>query len=174
MVRDTLSKFQELASSAREVCAFVENIENEEERAWLPLASRNLAVLHAAMEQFNTSEVDYKFFTVPDMDSRFELYCRLKSFFNDCDSYPLEREEMASKVSETGSLADDFTDIYLELKRGLNVLDAAVFDGEEAALKLWQSGFMLHWGQHLVDAQKHLYQLRVQALYSSVPAVRAR
>ncbi len=151
----------------------MDNIEELEEREWLTLVSRSMAELHAAMAQFSFVDTDYKFFTLPDLDARFDLFCRLKLFFNECDSYQFGKSEDAVK-GEEGSLADDFTDIYLELKRGLNVLDAGVFNGEEEVLKLWQSGFMLHWGQHLVDAQRQLYQLRVQALYLSVPAVRAK
>jgi hypothetical protein len=52
----------------------------------------------------------------------------------------------------TGSLADDLTDIYCELKHGLNMFDAE----PELAVKGWVNGFEFHWGQHLTDAQRHL------------------
>jgi hypothetical protein len=58
----------------------------------------------------------------------------------------------------TGSLADDLTDIYFELKRGLNMLDAA---GPDEVAHLWELGFKEHWGQHLVDAERHLYSLKI-------------
>jgi hypothetical protein len=55
----------------------------------------------------------------------------------------------------TGSLADDLTDIYCELKAGLSLLE------EEPSLARdnWRTGYRLHWGQHLVDASRHLYEL---------------
>lgn len=170
---DRLLKFQALTSAVRGFCELVEGIEGLKEQEWLTLVSRSVAELHVSMVQFSFVDTDYKFFTLPDLDARFDLFCRLKLFFNECDNYQFGKSENAVK-GEEGSLADDLTDIYLELKRGLNVLDAGVFNGEEEVLKLWQAGYLLHWGQHLVDAQRQLYQLRVQSLYLSVPAVRAK
>ncbi|CAK0772923.1 hypothetical protein CCP3SC15_4690002 [Gammaproteobacteria bacterium] len=56
----------------------------------------------------------------------------------------------------TGSLADDFTDIYFELKRGLKLLEGG---GTGNALALWKGSFLVHWGQHLVDAERQVYSL---------------
>jgi hypothetical protein len=57
----------------------------------------------------------------------------------------------------SGSLADDLTDIYYELKDGLNRLDRSEDPGR--TLGSWRSGFCKHWGQHVVDAERHLYAL---------------
>jgi hypothetical protein len=167
-------KFKELASSASDFCQLLENIEKLNEGEWLFLVTRSLAQLHSAILQFDSGSIDYRFFTVPDLDDRFEQFFKLKIFFKEHDSYPLEREQASESDRISGSLADDFTDIYFELKRGLKLLDAAVVYGEEEALKLWQSGFILHWGQHLVDAQRQLYRLRTEEIYMVAPDVRAR
>jgi len=60
--------------------------------------------------------------------------------------------------SMSGSLADDLTDIYCELKHGLKLM--RVEPGK--ALDDWRSGYHLHWGQHLLDAERHLYELKSQ------------
>ena len=60
----------------------------------------------------------------------------------------------------TGSLAGDLTDIYFELRRGLNRLEAETASRQEDVLKVWQRGYALHWGERLVDAQRHLLALR--------------
>ncbi|RLA20914.1 MAG: DUF5063 domain-containing protein [Gammaproteobacteria bacterium] len=167
-------KFQALASAANDFCQLIENIKKLEESEWLFPITQSLAQLHATVLQFDSGGIDYRFFTLPDLDDRFELFFSLKLFLKEQDSYPLERDLSTDSVGTTGSLADDFADIYFELKRGLNLLDAGVIHCEEEALKLWQSGFILHWGQHLVDAQRHLYRLRIQEIYLTVPTVRAR
>ena len=74
-------------------------------------------------------------------------------FYND---HP--EDVYADDDHRTGSLADDLTDIYCELKNGLKLVD-----GEpERAMEDWHKGYHLHWGQHLVDAERHLYELRVR------------
>jgi hypothetical protein len=55
----------------------------------------------------------------------------------------------------TGSLADDLTDIYCELKHGLRAFPAK----PARTLETWFLGYDCHWGQHLVDAQRHLATL---------------
>ena len=72
----------------------------------------------------------------------------------------LSRLTAAALVSvfSTGTcLADDLTDIYCELKHGLQRLER----GNDTRLTLgrWRSGFCKHWGQHVVDAERHLYAL---------------
>jgi len=49
----------------------------------------------------------------------------------------------------TGSLADDLTDIYCELKHGLRMVD----DYPELSLGAWQESFTCHWRDHLADAE---------------------
>jgi hypothetical protein len=55
----------------------------------------------------------------------------------------------------TGSLADDLTDIYCELKHGLRAFDS----NTGPALETWVLGYEWHWAQHLADASRHLANL---------------
>jgi hypothetical protein len=97
-----------------------------------------------------------------DLDARFDLFTRLRTRLGERDVYWLEfdhpEDARADDDHRTGSLADDLTDIYFELKRGLRLLDAA---GPDEVAHLWGVGFKRHWGQHLVDAERHLYALKV-------------
>jgi hypothetical protein len=102
----------------------------------------------------------------PELDDRFEFFARLRRRLGGKDSYWLEFDDFAgvgARLGEgmSGSLADDLTDIYFELKRGLCLLSSA---DPDAVARFWQSGFTAHWGQHLVDAERHLYRLRVNGL----------
>ena len=97
-----------------------------------------------------------------DFDDRFDLFSQLRTQLGERDMYWLEYDDPGDGGGggehRTGSLADDLTDIYFELKRGLNLLDAA---GPDEVAHLWELGFQQHWGQHLVDAERHLYALKI-------------
>jgi hypothetical protein len=92
-----------------------------------------------------------------DLDQRFELFSRLRRMLGDLDGYWMEYDVTPDRQEMSGSLADDLTDIYCELKHGLKRLD----DSDDAGRTLgrWRTGFCKHWGQHVVDAERHLYAL---------------
>jgi len=77
----------------------------------------------------------------------------------DRDSYWLEFDASPEEMHMSGSLADDLTDIYFDLQHGLQLLDEA---WPQQAAQAWQSSYRMHWGQHLVDAERHLYALKVR------------
>jgi hypothetical protein len=53
-----------------------------------------------------------------------------------------------------GSLADDVSDIYSDLKQGLSLYDAG--HTSEAGWQ-WNFSFLTHWGKHLTSAQCALH-----------------
>jgi len=112
-----------------------------------------------AMTHLDDRKLEYGFFTLPDLEERFELFCRLKDLLGEDDSYWLEHDKCDDEFDQTGSLADDFADIYFELKRGLSLYEAGENNSQDA-LRMWQTGYFLHWGQHIVDAERHLFSLR--------------
>ncbi len=98
----------------------------------------------------------------PDMEARFDLYERLHSLLGELDSYWLEFDVLGDENCKSGSLADDLTDIYCELKRGLELVGAAGNSSaaSEAVLS-WRTSYRHHWGRHLLDAQRHLIDLDI-------------
>jgi hypothetical protein len=101
-----------------------------------------------------------------DLDARFELFSHLHSMLGESDRYWLEYDNPAHSAQMSGSLADDLTDIYCELKPGLSLLEQE----PESALNSWRQGFHLHWGEHLVDAARHLYRLRREEMAGQLTA----
>jgi hypothetical protein len=94
-----------------------------------------------------------------DLDERFELFSRLRKLLADRDGYWLEFDRASEGTDGmTGSLADDLTDIYCELKLGLRLYD----NDPECAVTSWAWGFDSHWGRHLVDAERHLAVLAAE------------
>ncbi len=154
-----------MINAAKEYCLLIEYLHNYSDEQWLADAARILPRIQASMAHLDQPNIEYSFFCVPDLEERFELYCRLKDRLGEHDAYWLEYDSYAVLEEMTGSLASDFSDIYFELKRGVNLLNSG--NGDEAdVLRLWQTGFILHWGQHLVNAQKHLLSLRVDGQFN--------
>lgn len=156
---ETLQRVRELANAAEQYCALVEGL-NRPEGDWLEQLSCLLPRIHAAVIGLGRStggsmEPD----TAGDFERRFELYTHLRRLLGDRDRYNLEFDP-GDRSDMSGSLADDITDIYFELRRGLDVLDRHPDDLRQAAV-VWRNGFRWHWGQHVVDAERHLYELEV-------------
>lgn len=115
--------------------------------------------LHAAVTALNGYETGDLPASQVDLDERFELYSHLRRLLGSRDSYWLEFDASPDEMHMSGSLADDLTDIYFDLRHGLELLDEV---WPQRAAQAWQTSYRLHWGQHLVDAERHLYALKVR------------
>jgi hypothetical protein len=147
----------ELEAVARHYCELVESL-NEGNTQWLQEIASLLPRLHAAVAALNLPDPDPSHRAVEDLDARFELYTHLRQLLGTRDSYWMEFDVAGDGQTMSGSLADDLTDIYCELKQGLSLLDQQ----PQKAVEGWHSGFHLHWGQHLLDAERHLYDLNAR------------
>ncbi|MCU7934244.1 MAG: DUF5063 domain-containing protein [Candidatus Thiodiazotropha sp. (ex Dulcina madagascariensis)] len=150
-------KIQELEALARNYCELVESLQ-EGNTQWLQEVAGLLPRLHAAVATLNLPTPRNTHHTAADLDARFELYTFLRQLLGDRDGYWMEFDVAGDGQSMSGSLADDLTDIYCELKSGLNMLDGQ----PQRAVEDWHKGFHLHWGQHLLDAERHLYDLNAR------------
>lgn len=98
----------------------------------------------------------------PDIDARFDLFARLHELLGEIDAYWLEFDVSGDEACKSGSLADDLTDIYCELKSGLDLLgETREGTGARQAAASWRTGYRRHWARHLLDAQRHLMDLDV-------------
>lgn len=150
------SQYEPLLDAAEQYCRLIESAKAEE-KDWLAEVARLLPRLHALVAALEPAPgalgPDVEF----DLDRRFELFSHLRRSLGELDSYWLEFDSPRGALPATGSLADDLTDIYYDLKRGLE--RAAAEDDPRVALRDWRAGFAIHWGQHLLDAERHLYAL---------------
>jgi hypothetical protein len=55
-----------------------------------------------------------------------------------------------------GDLADDFRDVYRDVRRGLTAYDRGLV---EDAVCYWRFQFEIHWGDHAVDALRALHRI---------------
>jgi hypothetical protein len=154
----------QMEEAARDFCLLIEHLKLYTDEQWLADLARILPRIQGAMANLDDPDIEYSFFTLPDLEERFELYCRLKDRLGAHDSYWLEYDASSASGEMTGSLASDLSDIYFELKRGLNLVNSG--DGSKRdVLRLWQTGYILHWGEPLLNAQKHLFSLRIGHRY---------
>jgi hypothetical protein len=139
---------------ARRYCELIET-SGPDNPAWLRLVTMLLPRLHAAMASASAevpSEDDHPV----DLDARFELFSHLRALLADRDGYFLEFDRAHEGADAmTGSLADDLTDIYCELKAGLRAYET----DPDRVRDAWSLGYRCHWSQHLVDAERHLAAL---------------
>jgi hypothetical protein len=150
----------EVAGLARRYCDLIEaSADDDGRRRWLGDVASILPRLQAAISSVSTPASEVVPASAIDLDARFELFWRLRRLLADRDGYWLEFDRASEGVDEmTGSLADDLTDIYCELKSGLGLYARY----PECALRGWAFGFDRHWGRHLVDAERHLALLAAQ------------
>lgn len=126
---------------------------------WLEALYLLMPRLHAAVTALNTYDTADFPPAETDLEARFELYSHLRKVLGERDSYWLEFDTAPEELHMSGSLADDLTDIYFDLRHGLDLLDEV---WPQRAAQAWRSSYRVHWGQHLVDAERHLYALKVR------------
>jgi hypothetical protein len=147
----------ELEQVARNYCELIE-ASSPTEADWLSRVASLLPRLHAAVAALGEPPLNGEHAMTADLDARFELYTHLRELLGELDGYWMEFDSAEDRQCMSGSLADDLTDIYCELKHGLGLLAGR----PDEALDGWRRGFKVHWGQHLVDAERHLYDLRAK------------
>jgi len=150
-------QLKEMADLAVSYCGLVEGA-SDADLAWLQKVAALLPRLHAAVAALGNTETEAEHTLVADLDARFELYTHIRDLLGERDAYWMEFDSAYDRQCMSGSLADDLTDIYCELKHGLRVLEADPLSND-GALEVWRRGYKAHWGQHLLDAERHLYAL---------------
>lgn len=145
----------ELYRLAKEYCELIESADDSD-LSWLRKLSSLLPKLHVAVTAMGAPPNSAPHFN-PDLDARFEQFAQLRRLLGHRDAYWMEFDVAPDEQGMSGSLADDLTDIYCELKHGLKLLEE---DRQpEQAFDDWCCGYQEHWGQHLLDAERHLYEL---------------
>ena len=151
-----------MAAVATEYCTFVDafntcDAEVECFHNGLMKLEKLLPRLHVAVTALvePTENVsNYRFY---DDDQRCELFLRLNSVLQSDKKFWLRyeserlRQQSYHKLCER--MADNLTDIYFDLKHGLELLQMKPMQ----ATCHWQCSFYAHWGKHLLDAECWLH-----------------
>ncbi len=148
--------FHDLEQLARRYCRIIEGVDQAGD-GWLREVFRLLPRIHAAITELLEEDARQGDHAEANLEVRFELFSKLHQLLGERDPYWMEYD-LGSEECRSGSLADDLTDIYCELKQGLKLLEEQQAEPERI-LDRWRRGYMVHWGRHLVDAERHLYDL---------------
>ena len=148
----------EMVAAAKVFCAYVEHPDEPTSR-WVQELSQLLPRLHAAVTSLQVPRDEQPLAANVDPEARFELFSRLYRALGELDGYRLEYDDSHHNAPVTGSLADDLTDIYFDLREGLEWMARCHPDH---AASVWLSSYRMHWGQHLVDANRHLYAINAK------------
>ncbi len=144
---------EQFAEVARQYCAWAEG-EFGEAQEEMRRARRLLAELHLAAIQLPDLGIG------KDKDATRISHDDWSRMFQKFGSLPLTTYwDVFNPLEETepveNSLADDLADIYRDVKAGLSLFEAQDFI--DAAWD-WRFHFQIHWGQHLVGAQRALHE----------------
>ncbi len=92
-----------------------------------------------------------------------QLYEFLKVKLGDFNLYWEVWDPTKDNEAIHGSLADDFADIYRDLKEGLNLSEAHQSLPEDNIWH-WRFGYYSHWGKHAIDALRTIHFLLEETL----------
>ncbi len=152
---------QQFAAAAGSFCDLVDRYQDysPDNQRWLALVGQLLLQLEAGIQPLRGTCFEAEYSMLQDLEDRFVLFGRLKAFLGNLDEYWSEGDLEAGDGLKTGSLADDITDMYFDLKRGLG-LYCAGDDSAQQAIALWLYSYHVHWQQHLRDSKRQLFEFR--------------
>jgi hypothetical protein len=151
--------FSRMTFVAREYCELVNELENMPGEQWLARVAELLPRLDEAVLQLHVPQEGEIIPAEPDIDTRFELFSRIYQVVGEREGYShdFDLQQIGQRLS--GSLADDLTDIYFDLKKGIELLDRYP-DRPALAIQVWQQSYRLHWRHHLEDALRHVSDIK--------------
>lgn len=144
---------------ARQYCELVDCLDNMAREDWLHDMAELLPNLHEAIDELHVPRSPNVVMPAQDLDDRFELFSRMYEHFGEREGYDADFDGNNEGQRLSGTLADDLTDIYFDLRRGLDLLDRYP-DQPNIAINEWQRSFRLHWQHHLNSARRQLEDLR--------------
>jgi hypothetical protein len=161
----SVEKIEIFAKSVRKYCKWVEKAPSNEEDE-VNLVIKLLADLYSKALQLPEIKVskDIKASVISDHEMK-KVYRRFKGLPFNYYSQIFDPLKVPSEEPVVGDLADDLSDIYRDLKKGLFLYDHG--DEREAAWE-WQLHFRIHWGQHVVAALYALHCCSVETYFDNL------
>lgn len=126
--------------------------------------------IHSAVLSLEAPTTDSTKYDFPNDDDRCELFMKLNELLINDKILWTDFDKTEIKQRMCDNLADDFTDIYFDLKRGLDLLNQNPQQPDHAIYN-WHNSFYTHWGQHLMDAEGWLHALETRNYNSTSAAL---
>jgi hypothetical protein len=139
------------AQQARQFCQFVEHADGSSLADRLANARLRLLELYRAGSMLPSVDPPdgVEAGPSPETPENWRGFERFESYWEVFDPY-------VDEPPVTTSLSDDVLDVYLDLRRGLDLWLRDV--PRAAAIWEWRFHFDLHWGDHAIDALRALHR----------------
>lgn len=143
-------QYNRMACAADEYCDLIDGFGGFcRDRQWLPRMTKLLPRLHVAVISISHPSDACLSYHFPNDDARCELYMHLHSVMDKDIFFWSGRSGLQIRHTLCERLADDLTDMYFDIKYGLEVIE----HDPRQAVSNWLCSFYLHWGRHLLDAE---------------------
>lgn len=150
--------FKQFLQEARVYCKYIEE-EKETGNNFLKTIRFHLLNLYQYILKVHSIDIEYDY-NSPGISN--EEYKRIESlispripvdyYFEVFDPLDMEKHEPVC-----GSLIDDLSDIYRDIKDSINDYDTGKIEAIEDAVFNFKESFESHWGNHLVSALKTIH-----------------
>ncbi|WP_455199079.1 DUF5063 domain-containing protein [Kaarinaea lacus] len=142
-----------MAAVASEYCNLIDIFDGlGQDSEWLSRMGKMLPTLHVGVIALTPSAESNSAYRIPDDDERIELYMRLHDVLQSDRTLKTVYGHSRIRQQLCDQLADDFTDMYFDLKLGLEMMSMSALQASD----IWTFSFYMHWGQHLFDAECRL------------------
>ena len=162
MTTEYFSQCGTMLAATIDYCQLIDHCHNNNDsHYWLRRMEKLLPRLHTAVLYLQAPTLNHCAYDFPDDDQRCDLFMKLNELlWNDNILWSdFDRKDIKHNMCEC--LADDFTDIYFDLKNGLHLLRQHP-ENPTLAINNWQNSFYAHWGQHLMDAESWLHAVEAR------------
>jgi hypothetical protein len=151
------------AQDAQSFCAFVDSLVTGKPADCYSRLLRILSSLAASGNDLPRATPEPEF--ARDLRLTHEQWSRLATAIGDAlapeASVLVKRySDDEKELTRAFMLWDDLTDIYRDLKDGLNLFAVATSDARSAAIGNWRFGYEYHWGDHLMRALVTVHEIR--------------
>ncbi|SRR5260221_10095763 len=165
--QETVRRF---AEEAEIFCTLLESSQDYTPNQFVAQIAQSIAGLYRAALMLPDVEVSDED-TVDSISEliRAEIYRKIDLMLGRFNIYqemfdPFDLSDSASPVMP--SIADDLTDIYLDVKKGVDTFNSGLDEDVNRAIWQWKFTFRIHWGYHLVGALRAVHRILANNLIS--------
>ncbi|MFX3619084.1 MAG: DUF5063 domain-containing protein [Sporolactobacillus sp.] len=155
MKREEFAEAYAFFVAAKDFCDFIDRHQVFVNLDGFKSLFERLSALYRAGYSLALVDVDFDFSTCKAITKPVLEIKQYDAYWEVFDPYHLDEPLI-------GELSDDLSDIYIELKKGLQIYQK----DKAEALWYWKFGFDSHWGFHAIDALRALHYVIFRELDS--------
>jgi len=159
-MKNEKEKIQDFTRVAREYCQIIDALDQKEVGQGLNILAHTLPTLYLMALDLPQGDTvsEEGFETIVSHEEWQAIFLKLQGYFGEKDLYfhVFNPIDLTDDRPVAGSLSDDLSDIYRDLKEGIVRLGKA---SEGDIVWHWKFNFSIHWGTHLVTAMHVIHCL---------------